>query len=129
MAGTGNAAPEIAVVNQAFMSAFDSGNAANVVAHYTIDGELLPPQSDTVTGHGAIQAFWQGALDAGIKQVKLETVELEDHGETAVEVGKYTLLAEGGQIADTGKYIVVWKNDKGTWKLHRDIWNTSQAAT
>ena len=22
--------------------------------------------------------------------------------------------------------MVIWKNDGGTWKLHRDIWNTSQ---
>jgi hypothetical protein len=23
-------------------------------------------------------------------------------------------------------YIVVWRNDSGSWKLHRDIWTTSQ---
>ena len=30
--------------------------------------------------------------------------------------------------ADSGKYLVVWKNDGGSWKLHRDIWTTSQPA-
>ena len=28
---------------------------------------------------------------------------------------------------DVGKYVVVWKNDAGTWKLHIDIWNTNAA--
>ena len=107
MAGTGNAGAEIAATNQVFMGAFGSGDAANVATHYTSDGQLLPPQSELVTGREAIQAFWQGALDMGIKEVKLETVELEDHGATAVEVGKYTLFVEGGQLADSGKYMVV----------------------
>ena len=129
MAGTGNAGAEIAATNQVFMGAFSTGDAANVASHYTRDGQLLPPQSELVTGREAIQAFWQGALDMGIKEVKLETVEVEGHGATAVEVGKYTLFAEGGQLADSGKYMVVWKNEDGNWRLHRDIWNTSQAAT
>ncbi len=65
-------------------------------------------------------------FDLGIKEARLETVEVEVHGDTATEVGKYTLLVEGGQVADTGKYLVIWKNDEGTWKYHRDIWNSSQ---
>ena len=49
----------------------------------------------------------------GLRELVLETVELEDHGETAIEVGRYTLKADGGVVADQGKYIVVWKNDGG----------------
>jgi ketosteroid isomerase-like protein len=29
---------------------------------------------------------------------------------------------------DRGKYIVVWKDEGGKWKLHRDIWNSSLPA-
>jgi ketosteroid isomerase-like protein len=67
-------------------------------------------------------------MGMGIKTVKLETLELEVHGEAAVEVGTYTLGAEGGQTIDHGKYVVVWKNDAGSWRLHRDIWNSSMPA-
>jgi hypothetical protein len=35
--------------------------------------------------------------------------------------------ADGGAL-DNGKYVVVWHRDAGTWKLHRDIWTTSQPA-
>jgi ketosteroid isomerase-like protein len=48
----------------------------------------LPPNSDFVTGRPAIQAVWQSVMDVGIKDVKLQTVELEGHGETAIEVRK-----------------------------------------
>jgi ketosteroid isomerase-like protein len=58
----------------------------------------------------------------------LETIEVEGYDDTAIEIGRYRLLAPGDVVADQGKYIVVWKNDHGAWKLHRDIWTTSQPA-
>jgi len=54
--------------------------------------------------------------------------EVEDHGDTAIEVGKYTLKGEEGQVLDTGKYTVIWKQEEGQWKLHRDIFNSSVPA-
>ncbi len=119
---------EIEAANKGFMAAFSQGDMAALAGRYTTDGQLLPPHGDFVTGHAAIQAFWQGVVDMGIKEVMLETVEAEGHGDAAVEIGKYTMLVEGAQVADTGKYIVTWKNEQGTWTLHRDIWNSSQPA-
>jgi len=115
----------IAAANENFMTNFQQGDAAGVASLYTEDGQVLPPGSDFVTGRSAIQQFWQGAMDMGIKAVKLETVELDGQGDTAIETGKYTLTGEGGQIIDTGKYMVVWKQQEREWRLHRDIWNTS----
>ena len=120
---------EIEAVYENFMRAFSQGDAAALAGLYTTDGQLLPPNSDFVTGLNAIKTFWQGVMDMGIKEATLETVEAEAHGDAATEIGKYTMLVEGGQVADTGKYIVTWKNEQGTWKLHRDIWNSSQPAT
>jgi len=114
--------------NGNLMEAFNSGDAAGVAALYTAEGKLLPANSDFVTGPQAIQEFWQGAIDMGIKSVKLETIEVDGMGKMAYEVGKYQLFAEGDQMLDQGKYIVVWKEVEGVWKLHRDIWNTSMPA-
>jgi uncharacterized protein (TIGR02246 family) len=111
-----------------FMTRFSQGDAAGVAALYTESGQLMPPNSDVVTGKPAIQATIQAFLDMGVKAIKLNTVETEDYGETASEVGRYTLEAEGGQVIDKGKYIVLWKQDAGEWKLHRDIFNTSMPA-
>lgn len=120
---------EIETANEGFMTAFNQGDAAAMAGLYTTDGQVLPPHSDFLTGPDAIKAFWQGVFDMGVKEVKLETVETEAHGDVATEVGKFTMFLEGGQVADAGKYIVAWKNEQGTWKLHRDIWNSSQPAT
>jgi ketosteroid isomerase-like protein len=111
--------------NKKFMAAFGQKNAGALAKLYTKGGQLLPPGSEVVEGGAAIQAFWQGALDAGLAQVTLDTVEVEGHRDTAIEVGRYTLRGVGGQVADAGKYLVIWKVEGKSWKLHRDIWNSS----
>ena len=85
-----------------------------------------PANSDFVRGTAAIHTFWQSVIDRGLKGASLETIELEVYGDTAIEISRYRLFAANDAIADQGKYIVVWKNDSGIWKLHRDIWTTSQ---
>jgi uncharacterized protein (TIGR02246 family) len=118
----------IAAANQEFMSAFARGDAAGMAACYTANGQLLPTHSEVVTGTQSIGAFWQAVMNMGIKQVTLQTLELEAHGDTAHEVGAYTLRGSSGEVLDQGKYIVIWKHDGGRWKLHRDIWNSSAPA-
>jgi uncharacterized protein (TIGR02246 family) len=118
----------IAAANERFMAAFDSHDAAGVAALYTEDGRLLPPNADVMAGKEAIQTFWQGAMDAGLASAQLEIVEVEDHGDTAIEVSQYTLGGADGQPLDQGKYIVIWKREAGDWKLHRDIFNSSLPA-
>jgi ketosteroid isomerase-like protein len=118
----------IAAANEAFMAAFRAGDATGLVALYTTTGQLLPPNVDTMASQAAIQAFWQGVMDAGIRSVQLEIAEVEGHGDTAIEVSNYTLCGEDGQVLDQGKYIVVWKRKGEQWKLHRDIFNSSLPA-
>lgn len=117
----------IAAANRNFMDTFARGDAQGMAALYTADGALLPTNSGTVQGQDAIAEFWGGAMGMGIETATLETVELEGDGSTAIEVGRYA-LGGGGETVDEGKYIVIWKNEDGAWKLHRDIWNTSRSA-
>ena len=118
----------IAATNAKFLEAFRQGDAAGLAATYTSNGQALPTNSDIIEGKTALQGFWQAVLDMGIKSATLETVELDIQGNTAIEVGKYTLQVAGGQTVDEGKYLVVWKQEGGQWKWHRDIWNSSMPA-
>lgn len=124
LAGDG-ARAEIESANARFMEAFGAGDAAGVGACYTRDAQLLPANSDAIQGTDAITAFWKGAMGLGIATARLETAEVESFGNTAVEVGRYTLGAADGAPIDRGKYIVIWQRGSGEWKLHRDMWTTS----
>ncbi|MEZ4601237.1 MAG: SgcJ/EcaC family oxidoreductase [Syntrophotaleaceae bacterium] len=118
----------VSAENENFMEAFKRGDAAGLADLYTENGQVLAPNCDLLTGKKAIQAFWQTLFDMGIKGIKLKTVEVEIHGDTAIEVSNYTVHGEEGQEFDRGKYIVIWKQEKGRWKLHRDIYNSSMPA-
>ena len=115
----------INAANEKFMSAFNQGDAVGMAALYTEDGQILPPNGDFVSGREAIHKFWKSLMDMGIKKAKLEIVEVEGHGDTAIEVSKYTLYGADNQALDNGKYIVIWKKVDEQWKLHRDIFNSS----
>jgi hypothetical protein len=101
--------------NKKFMAGVGQKNAGALAKLHTKGGQLLPPGSEVVTV----------AQDAGLAQVKLDMVEVEGHRDTAIEVGRYMLLGADEQVADAGRYLVIWKVEGRSWKLHRDIWNSS----
>ena len=117
---------EIQRVNATFEANFERGDSAAVASLYTDSGVLLPTGMEPIEGPAGIQAFWQGAMEMGIKRVKLHTREVEQLTDTAIELGTYTLFGPNDQQLDQGKYVVVWKEQQGQWKLHQDIWNTSR---
>ena len=48
-------------------------------------------------------------MDMGVKEAKLDIVELKEKEDLVVEMSEYTLQGEEGQVLDQGKYIVIWK--------------------
>jgi uncharacterized protein (TIGR02246 family) len=118
---------DIRSANDTFEQTFARGDAPGMALLYTPDGMLLPTGVAPVVGHEAIGNFWQMVMDMGVKAARLDTVEVEEHGDTAIELGHYLLSGEGRQRIDQGKYLVIWKKQNGQWKLHKDIWNTSVA--
>jgi uncharacterized protein (TIGR02246 family) len=118
---------DIRKANDAFEQTFRRGDAAGMAELYTEDGMLLPTGCEFIKGKKAIRDFWQGAMDMGVKEVKLDSVEIESQGEAVIELGRYKLISgAGGEVMDQGKYIVIWKQEQGRWKLHRDIWNSNE---
>jgi ketosteroid isomerase-like protein len=110
-----------------WVAAFNAGDAATVASLYSEDAALFPPGAERVDGRSAIQTFWQGAIDSGMKADDLHAVEVEARSDMAGEIGVFTLSVPGdnGRTKIAGKYIVIWKHSGDTWQLHRDIWNTN----
>lgn len=115
--------------NARFAEAYNQGDVAAVAALYTDDAVLMPPNLEMLRGKEAIEQFWAGARQMGVLDPALETVQVEESGDMACEIGVYTLKIqpEGGQATtDKGKYVVLWKRQgDGSWKLAVDIWNTN----
>jgi ketosteroid isomerase-like protein len=76
-----------------------------------------------VQGRQRIQELWQSLINTGAK-LTLITSDAEAHGNVVHEVGTYELIFPGNK-RDAGKYVVVWRRQKGDWKLAVDIWNSN----
>lgn len=118
--------------NVEFGDAVRQGDATALAALYTENATLMPDESDMIQGKQAIEEFWGGGLQMGIKDAVLTTVDVFGSGDLAYEIGKFalTIQPEGQEpIEQKGKYVVVWKQQEdGSWKLHVDIWNKSMPA-
>jgi uncharacterized protein (TIGR02246 family) len=124
---TNDISSAIRKANDMFEASFNNGDAAGMAELYTENGTLLPTGTDLIQGKEAIRNFWQGVMNMGAKEARLKTLEVEEQGDTAIEMGNYLLKGESNMAIDQGKYIVVWKQQEGQWRLDKDIWNSSMA--
>jgi uncharacterized protein (TIGR02246 family) len=115
--------------NQLFMNAFSAGDAEKVAGFYTANCRFLPDNGDPVDGRANVQELLQSMMDGGVSSVELITWEVEDCGDTAVEVGRVIMRGDADELIDDGKFIVIWKKEEGGWRLHRDIVNSSLPAS
>lgn len=123
---TTDARPVIEALGRQFEATLQRKDAAALARMYTADAVLMPPGAGEVRGQEAIRQAWEGLLQLGIESVQLRMFDLTPAGEMLVEAGHATVHGPGGAVVDEGKYLVVWKQDSGTWKLYRDIWNSSR---
>ena len=119
---------EIEAARAEWMALFSAGDGAAVAERsFSEDAMLLPPDSAPVMGREAIAAFWQGAFDAGVTDLKLDTISIEVIGDTGIVTGYYTVTVPtegGGTIEASGKELLIYKKEAdGVWRATRDIWN------
>ncbi len=133
------AAPDATVVqaaidsaNQAFLGALQAGDTARATMNYDAEAILMMPGDEAWTASNMHQKMVEFMSTYTIKDAKLtSTAPLILTGDYAIETGtfEWTMQPKTGKpITDKGKYLTVWKKQAdGTWKIVRDINNTSLA--
>ena len=114
----------ITTSNKVYGTCFTSGDSTAFANCYTSDACISPSGTPKMCGTQAITAFFNGARKMGISNVVLTTEEVMGSKDALVETGNYELFVGDKVSAEKGKYIVVWKEENGKWKMHRDIWNS-----
>ena len=119
---------EVAENNARFAAALAHADAVEACSVYAEGATLLPPGGEAISGRAAIEGFWRGGIEVGVRSLHLETLVLEEAGGLGYEIGRYRLLlaANGvGARSDVGKYVVVHKRQRdGSWKRAVDIFNS-----
>ena len=121
---------ELGQMNRDFAKALIAGDAAAAAIVYGENASLLPPNEPIVTGRANIQEYWQGAIDAGIIDAKVKTIDAKSDGDLGYEIGTFelTFAGENGEkIVDKGKYTEILKrNAEGKWVSIYGMWSNNE---
>ena len=85
----------------------------------------MPPNFPEVHGVDAYRAMLAEMPE--LLEFEFLEVEIEGGNNIAFAKGNYVMVMEvdGEEIGDEGSFVEVWKKDEqGSWKMHRDIWNS-----
>jgi len=115
----------IADANKTFGDAIVKGDSVAVADLYASDANMLPPERPKIENHDGILHLAGSFARMGIKAFSLESTDVYGNPDLVVEEGKWTVGDGSGKTLDDGKYIVLWKQENGKWKLWRDIWNSN----
>src|SRR4051794_40539891 len=111
-------------MNSKFSEQFATSDSVALASHYWPDAELLLDNSEPVKGSDILNA-WGSAIRMGIKEITFSTTGITGDSTFLIETGNYEMKDAKKSMLDKGKYVVVWQNRNGDWKLYRDIGSTS----
>jgi ketosteroid isomerase-like protein len=127
-ADTAQEVAALEAVDQAWLKAYNSGNADALASVYDEHAVLLPPGSPGVSGRAAIRAFF--AKDTAESAKAGVTFSLGPKpaggvsGNMGWQSGTYQVKDKSGKVVDAGKYLSVSIKKEGKWLYVRDTWNS-----
>ena len=99
-----------------------------VLATYTADVIMMPPNEPPIRGKEALRPWFQkGFSQEGFVADRGVSDDLQIAGDWAVE---RLILRSATKDQATGKVVHVYRREAdGSWKIAQDIWNDDMAAT
>lgn len=85
---------------------------------------MFAPNAPEICTKDGVGKFYSAIKQLGIQGLLLSTSDVFVGNHFMTETATYDLQVANNQSVDKGKYIVVWKQDNGTWKMNRDIFNS-----
>lgn len=92
---------------------------------FTEDARVFPPNAAVVSGRAAISRLNTDWVNYGIHAFTETSTAFYGNEQYLIDEGTYSLRYGDENTIDEGKYINIWKNSGGEWKLYSNIWNTS----
>jgi ketosteroid isomerase-like protein len=105
------------------LEAFATKDLAGLTANYAPDAIILPQNGPMVSDREGREAFFRDMANM-VSDFHFSMTTFDASGDLAYEVGTYSGMM--GPIADTGKFLTVWKRQAdGKWMIVADIFNTN----
>ena len=116
----------MAAASVTWAAAYNAGDADKIMALYSEDAVLMPPDAPAAQGHAAMRDFLTADI-AGAKAAGVSLVLDDDaagiNGDLGWHSGTFKVNDASGATVGTGKWVEVWRKSAGKWLMIRDIWN------
>ncbi len=119
----------------AFVKDWGGRDADRIAAHYTDDGNLMVPNSPTMTGRDAIGKTMKNVVADPKWSLALQPVQVEvsRSGDLGYTRGTYVLIATDPvtkkAVTENGRFVAIFrKQADGSWKAVQEI-NNAESAT
>ena len=109
--------------NKVYAQRFSSQGSSLFDSLYTRDACLFVPGQLSVCDQSDIRKYFASFSDKKELQVLRTAQKISIHADIIVEEGNYTFYSPVMDSPETGKYLTLWKEDFGKWKIYREMWN------
>lgn len=119
----------ILVLDKAWKSAASDYNLDGMMAIYSEDAREILPGMPVLQGIKDIREFYRGLIKNNPRfsnEFDAQEIIISESGDLAVIRGNFKFMADK-ELPDeiqTGKYVGVWKNEDGDWRLKINISNS-----
>ena len=115
-------------VNKTYGLRFKTSDSALYADRYCTNAVALPPEAPAVRGRDSIRSYYySNGANRGL-EIVITAEQIYGSAELVVEEGVYDFPDGKGGSFDKGKFIALWKQEEGKWKLFREIWNSDKKA-
>ncbi len=115
---------EVRAKTDRFTAAHITRDTAFLNNIFTEDARVFAPNSARVVGKKAIPRVNAEWVEYGIHEFEEKSTLFYGNKDYLIDEGTYFLRYGDENIIDRGKYINIWKNEGGEWKMYSNIWNT-----
>lgn len=106
---------------QEFGKYMQAGNVEGLVENlYTEDAKFYPPNGGMLMGTEGVSKAISGILSSGVI-VMIEPKEVEMLGDAIYDYGVANVSNMEGEKLGIQRYMVIWKEEDGDWKIYRDF--------
>jgi ketosteroid isomerase-like protein len=117
-------------LDREFDEAVARGGSVAWASYFAEDGVLLPMGSNIVMGRKAIQEHMSQSFSDPKFKLRWEPLAADVSKDIGYTYGLYRAERPGddGKVATShGKYVTIWKKQRGEWKIVLDAGNPSPA--
>lgn len=123
---------ELGQMNRDFVAALTAKDSVGAANLYDENASLLPPNEPIITSRAKIQSYWKGAIDAGLIDASVKTIDAKSNGDLGYEIGTFQMRflgPKGDTIVETGKFTeVLERNADGKWISTYGMWSANEPA-